>query len=723
MPKVSVIIPCYNAEKYLEQCLNSVRNQTLRDIEIICVDDGSTDRTVEMLREYAAEDSRMKVLCQKNKFAGVARNTGMDAATGEYLSFLDSDDYYELDGLEKAYAIAKENDVEMLKMSSTLLDDCTGEVTTNAHYSHEKFTLKDQIVQFKDDPQKLLNCADVAWNGLYSRKFIQDNQITFNNFRCVNDSSFYIHCLVTAKRIMVTDLFLTCYRRNIAGSLVSIRHKFFDCQTNSCKLIKKIINEAGLDSFHKRMILQFELNQIFIWYDKFLDAGVNTFYVEEIIRKFIAEFDINDVGADFLPKFQRKHHFERLKKSLEIKWQKEPCSENPKVTVVVPAYNGVKYLSECIESVLLQSLRDFEMIFVDDGSTDATVEMMECFAERDSRIRLMHQQQGGAGVARNNAIQAAKGKYLVFVDCDDKIRPDFLKDLYNAAETHRAEVVVTQRIAWYSVGEGSVMYNWLAAKYLPKDQTFSYKDVPDYILNFTDGAPGGKLFSREFVLKNDIRYLTIKRSEDFNFIFGAFVMAERVFFLEQPGYYYRKNNSTSLENTKDETPLLYWDATMTFKGNLEKLGVLEDIRRSYLNNTINRVAFNLKAVKTFSGFSSVFYHFKEICDSELELNDHESKYFFDNTSYDYLMRVLKYETPEDYLLATCRSQNQQLIELRQKSKNSKELMDIRNSKSYRIGRMITFVPRKIRGFFDCIRDHGLEYTVKYFFKKLTRSAK
>ena len=107
MVKISVIIPCYNAEKYLDQCLTSVMNQTLRDIEIICVDDGSTDRTVEMLHDYAKRDARIQVICQKNQFAGVARNRGMEVAKGEYFAFLDSDDYYDIDGLEKAYAIAQ----------------------------------------------------------------------------------------------------------------------------------------------------------------------------------------------------------------------------------------------------------------------------------------------------------------------------------------------------------------------------------------------------------------------------------------------------------------------------------------------------------------------------------------------------------------------------------------------------------------------------------------
>lgn len=718
MAKVSVIIPCYNAEKYVDQCLTSVLNQTLTDIEIICVDDGSTDKTLEMLSQYEAKDSRIKVLRQKNKFAGVARNTGMAAANGEFFAFLDADDYYEKDGLEKAYEIAKANALDMLKLSSYLLDEQTGEITTNAHYSHEKFPQKDTVLAFADDPSHFLNCADVAWNGLYRKSFVEDNQIQFNDLRCVNDRSFYINCILSAKRIMVADVFLTYYRRNLTNSLVSNRHKYFECQIKSYNLIKAIAQNRNVDEAAKKMILQHELNQIFIWYDKFLDAGVNVFHVENVIRDFISGFDTADVGATFLPRFQRKHHFQRLKNSLSINWKKEKGTAEPEITVVVPAHNCVRYLSECIESILLQSFANFEVICVDDGSTDSTAEMMDCFAQADCRITVIRQQQSGAGVARNNATAVAKGKYIVYVDSDDKIKSNYLQKLYETAEDNQADVVITQRMSWFGTGDGHVMRNWIADKRIPQKKAFCCADAPDYILNFTDGAPGGKLFRREFLLKHGIRYLPIKRSEDFYFVFSSFVLAEKLYYLDAPGYYYRKNNVMSLENTKDETPLLFWEATLMLKERLQEIGCFEAIKRSYLNNAINRVAFNLKAVKSFSGFAAVFELLREIQAKELEVYDHEKKYFFDEASYGYIMKLLKYETPEECLHTEYKQQLQDLAQLRSHRQNTEALSDVKQSLSYRIGSAITFIPRKIRGFIWCTKDHGFRYTVKYGIQKV-----
>lgn len=107
-PKISVIIPVYNAEKYLEKCLDSILQQTFREIEVICVDDGSQDASKQILRRYASQDARVIVVEQKNMYAGVARNRGMELAKGKYLIFLDADDFFHPDMLRRAYACSEQ---------------------------------------------------------------------------------------------------------------------------------------------------------------------------------------------------------------------------------------------------------------------------------------------------------------------------------------------------------------------------------------------------------------------------------------------------------------------------------------------------------------------------------------------------------------------------------------------------------------------------------------
>ena len=125
MPKVSVIIPVYNVEKYLRECLDSVINQTLKDIEIICVDDGSSDGSLKILEEYAQKDNRIKVLKQEHGGVSCARNLALGGAAGEYMLCLDSDDYLELNTLESLYNRALNFDLDMLSFSGQYFDNST----------------------------------------------------------------------------------------------------------------------------------------------------------------------------------------------------------------------------------------------------------------------------------------------------------------------------------------------------------------------------------------------------------------------------------------------------------------------------------------------------------------------------------------------------------------------------------------------------------------------
>ncbi len=114
MTKISVILPIYNTSKYLRQCLDSIVNQTLKDIEIICIDDGSTDNSLDIVKEYTAKDPRVKFLTQPNQGQGVARNKGIDLAEGEYIGFVDTDDWIELNMYQKMYTTAIENNCDLV---------------------------------------------------------------------------------------------------------------------------------------------------------------------------------------------------------------------------------------------------------------------------------------------------------------------------------------------------------------------------------------------------------------------------------------------------------------------------------------------------------------------------------------------------------------------------------------------------------------------------------
>ncbi len=194
IPKVSVIIPVYNVELYLRQCLDSVINQTLQDIEIILVDDGSTDSSLSICNEYANRDERITVLQQRNKGAGAARNKGIKVSHSEFVIFLDSDDYYpEPDILETLYNEAKEHNVLICggSFSDLYNDKIISEYKdTCADYT---FT-KNEIVKYKDYQ------FDYGYHRfIYNLKFLKANKIYFPDYKRFQDPPFFVQAMYTAK--------------------------------------------------------------------------------------------------------------------------------------------------------------------------------------------------------------------------------------------------------------------------------------------------------------------------------------------------------------------------------------------------------------------------------------------------------------------------------------------------------------------------------------------
>ncbi len=220
--KVSVIIPVYNTEKYLEQCLDSVINQTLREIEIICVDDGSTDRSVEILKEYQEKDPRIQILYQKNSYAGVARNNGKAVAKGEYLVFWDSDDYFMLNALEEMYNKCVEDDADICICSGRQFYEEEGFEAPGPRYIR-KFEIPETIPfnRITAEDHVISITVEVPWNKMFRRAFIEKQGLDFKECRNANDVYFVVNALCLADRITLVDKELVYYRKAKQSGLMA----------------------------------------------------------------------------------------------------------------------------------------------------------------------------------------------------------------------------------------------------------------------------------------------------------------------------------------------------------------------------------------------------------------------------------------------------------------------------------------------------------------------
>ena len=195
MAKVSVIIPVYNSKDYLAECIESVISQTLKDIEIILIDDGSTDESLNICESFSKLDSRISILRQKNKGAGEARNNGLRNAKGEFAAFLDSDDYYpSTDILETLYNAAVENDVKLCGGSFSELHD--NDVKTDFTGSLRGYTFeKDGIVDYEDYQ------FDFGYHRfIYNLNFLKENSLYFPDYRRFQDPPFFVKFMISAKK-------------------------------------------------------------------------------------------------------------------------------------------------------------------------------------------------------------------------------------------------------------------------------------------------------------------------------------------------------------------------------------------------------------------------------------------------------------------------------------------------------------------------------------------
>lgn len=234
MPKISVIIPVYNVEQYLERCLDSVCGQTLEDIEIICINDCSTDNSLEILNKYAKEDNRIKIINFKEKQnAAIARNRGLEIAEGEYLGFVDSDDYIDLDFYEKLYRTAVKDCADIVK-GNLLETTVSGELIYGI--------MNDDIIVSNDK----MHFFSEWWTAIYKKTLIDDNNILFP-VECpkAHDMVFLARCIIKAKNLSLVDNVCYHYNRRL-GSLDQPKLSFESAISaiKACGLICDALNDA-----------------------------------------------------------------------------------------------------------------------------------------------------------------------------------------------------------------------------------------------------------------------------------------------------------------------------------------------------------------------------------------------------------------------------------------------------------------------------------------------
>ncbi len=273
MAKVTIIVPVYNVSKYLIRCLDSLSNQSLNDLEIICINDGSTDESLKILKDYASKDNRFVVISQKNQGTGTARNNGIKLATGEYLMFVDPDDWIERHAVEQLYQQAKLLKSKVLQFNHKEYDDHSKKFKNINFAKHIKqcygYDLK--ITPYFNSQILKNNCfhqLDLhACTKFYSRKFINQTKAKFAPTKHGEDHLFVNIVLLNAKRIDYLDqyLYVYCLRAGSATHTVSNNFDIF----KNIKIFKKYLIENHFWKEYTNEFNSYKI-QVIVWHHKFI---------------------------------------------------------------------------------------------------------------------------------------------------------------------------------------------------------------------------------------------------------------------------------------------------------------------------------------------------------------------------------------------------------------------------------------------------------------------
>lgn len=613
--KVSVIMPVYNVELYLEECLDSVLGQTLRDIEVICVDDGSTDSSLDILRRYERQDARVKIIQQKNLYAGVARNQGLEVATGTYVVFLDSDDFFREDMLEQVYRKGVEQDADVVLFGGRIYYTQKGEYQKADRYLR-RAVLKPYTVFNRDDiPEQLFTVTTPApWTKAFRRDFILQQGLRFQPLPNSNDAYFVITALALAQRITWLDEDFVNYRVGQTGNIQSRKAEHPCCFIQAYQAIYDTLVERDVFQKLKKSYCALFFSGICFNVDTMKETWVRREIFQVLGQMDFLAQNLLDEPEEFYQDFCKD--YEKVKGFVKVASALGKCQTGEKpvpsytvlrpcapasyaVSVVIPIYNVEAYLRPCLDSIVGQSLKDIQIICVNDGSTDGSQDIVWEYAQKDPRIAVIHQENSGQSVARNHGINEATGKYLYFMDSDDLLATSALEELYAQAEEQALSILYFNADCFSDDPELSG--GFLEANRDNYHRSYQYESPCTGVELMCElerhrelyVSPCLQLINTQYLREKDYKFHAGIVYEDNPFSFLAMCAAPRVGYVNKAYFKrrYRKGSTTTKSQTFRHC-YGYFCGYQDVMGQYERMSQLSATERYYVLHFANRLLQN-----------------------------------------------------------------------------------------------------------------------------------
>lgn len=373
-----------------------------------------------------------------------------------------------------------------------------------------------------------------------------------------------------------------------------------------------------------------------------------------------------------------------------------------KFSVITPVYNVQNYLPECLGSIIGQTMRDIEIICVDNGSTDKSLSILKQYAKKDKRIKVLEIGKADAGTARNAGLDVAVGEYLYFIDSDDYCEKDLLEKAYEVITREKSDVLVFRADRFDSAtGKRKEMWYSLVEADLPKERPFRPEAMRGHLFNSFQNWPWNKVFRRSFIEEKKIRFQEVVRANDVLFVYLALAQAEKISVLDEVLIHYRVGNKNSLQSTNHLAPVAFWDAYRETKKALQRIGLYEKYEKSYLNETMKGILYNYNAVKTNEAKEYIFALIRYGSEIEFGFLKHGRNYYDDKEAYSEYCEIMKTEHLSDLEADRLKEKYKHVLKENSELKETncqldKGIKEIRASRAYKVGMAVTDVPRKIK---------------------------
>ena len=505
---ISIIVPIYNVEKYLRECLDSISGQTYKKFECIMVNDGSTDSSQQIAEEYLT-DSRFKLINQSNKGLSEARNTGISHIREEstFVAFVDSDDYIYPDFLETLIEHI-EDDVDIIEGTIEYFHD---EIKVdNISHNFEKQILTTQN-------EKL-------------RKF------ALNELRVSVFPKLFRKSLLTEdffpKGWIFEDLAVVPELVSNSGKWIKLPKVIYGYRIRPNSITTKEFSEEKLDVF-----------KIFEKYDLFFkdESDRTKLLVEKLKYLHLNYHDIEFVPEDT----QYKQFYKQEKQKLLSKIA--DYESKTLISIIVPIYNVENYLRQCLDSIMNQTYQNFECLLINDGSPDNSADICREYVAKDARFRYFEKENGGVASARNLGIKRSEGAYITFIDSDDWVESDYLEVLHNSLLEEDADISVST-YKRFEMSDGTWYFHSFQRGY--EKRVFINQEIIEEFtkLNEYDASyrfVSGKLV-RKTVLHNILFNEMTTFGEDMEFWMKLYLISSKIVYSNRDTYIYR----TDVHNNK-----------------------------------------------------------------------------------------------------------------------------------------------------------------------------